>query len=352
MARRRSAHAEERDLELLISPDEETLNPLDRKGEEVRVVTLVAPESAPPRVREYRFAMSSIETRTARVGSLDIAYLAAGPDDSGPLALCLHGFPDSAHTWRFLLPKLAERGYRAVAPFLRGYAPTGIPEDGRLQTAASALDAIGLVEALGRGDQRSVLIGHDWGAVIAHIAASHRTDLWSKVVTMAVPPGSAVGTAFVSNLQQIKKSWYMFFFQHPISDFIVGANDLAYIDMLWADWSPGYDATDDLALLKPSLRSPDNLQAALGYYRATLGTGFNDPELQSVQDLSSAIPPQPMLYLHGRNDGCMGIEVAEFAQNEFPSTARSVFVDDAGHFLHLEQPDVVNQSIIDFLDED
>ncbi|MFM8856161.1 MAG: alpha/beta fold hydrolase [Actinomycetota bacterium] len=291
----------------------------------------------------------ALESATATIGGLQISFLSAGLDNDGPIALCLHGFPDSAHTWRHLLPRLAAEGYRAVAPFLRGYAPTAVPSDGRLQTAASALDAIGLVEHLNIGDRRPVIICHDWGAVITHIAASHRPDLWSKVVTMAVPPGSAVGTAFVTNLEQVKRSWYMFFFQHPFSDFVVGANDLAYIDMLWADWSPGYDATEDLALLKPSLRSPENLQAALGYYRATLGTGFNDPELQSMQDLSSVIPSQPLLYLHGRSDGCMGIEVAEFAQQEFPANARAEFVDGAGHFLHLERPDIVNRSIIDFL---
>jgi pimeloyl-ACP methyl ester carboxylesterase len=293
--------------------------------------------------------MSAHEIDRIEVGDQEIAYLSAGMNNDGPLAVCLHGFPDSAHTWRHLLPQLADNGYRAVAPFLRGYAPSAVPSDGRLQTAASALDAIGLAEQLGGEHLQSVIIGHDWGAVIAHIAANHRPDLWSKVVTMAVPPGSAVGAAFVTNLAQVKRSWYMFFFQHPLADFVVGANDLAYIDMLWEDWSPGHDATEDLALLKPSLRGPENLQAALGYYRATLGAGYNDPDLQSVQDLSSVIPPQPLLYLHGRNDGCMGLEVAEFARSEFPSSARAEFVEDAGHFLHLERPEAVNRSIIEFL---
>jgi pimeloyl-ACP methyl ester carboxylesterase len=292
--------------------------------------------------------MSNISQHQIRVNNLDISYLAAGLDGNGPLALCLHGFPDSAHTWRHLLPRLADAGYRAVAPFLRGYAPSAIPTDGRLQTAASALDAIALQEALGN-DRKAVLIGHDWGAVITHIAASYRPEVWSKVVTMAVPPGSAVGTAFLSNLEQIKRSWYMFFFQHPFADFVVGANDLAYIDMLWADWSPGFDSRGELELLKPSLRNPENLQAALGYYRATLGAGFNDPALQAAQDLSGAIPSQPLLYLHGRTDGCMGIEVAEAAVAEFPATATSQFVDGVGHFLHLEQPDLINDAILKFL---
>ncbi|MFM7870526.1 MAG: alpha/beta fold hydrolase, partial [Actinomycetota bacterium] len=111
--------------------------------------------------------MSDISTGRISIDGLDISYQAAGLDQDGPLALCLHGFPDSAHTWRHLLPRLAGAGYRAVAPFLRGYAPTAVPADGRLQTAASALDALGLRDALG-ADREAVIIGHDWGAVITH----------------------------------------------------------------------------------------------------------------------------------------------------------------------------------------
>ena len=294
--------------------------------------------------------MGTITQHSISANDLNISYFAAGLDNDGPLVICLHGFPDSAHTWRHLLPRLADAGYRAVAPFLRGYAPTEVPTDGRFQTAASAMDALALRDALGGGAD-SVIIGHDWGAVITHIAANVRPDAFAKVVTMAVPPGNAVGVAFLSNLAQIKRSWYMFFFQHPFADFVVGANDLAYIDMLWADWSPGFAATEELALLKPSLRDPANLQAALGFYRATLGAGYNDPALQSAQDMSSTIPPQPLLYLHGCTDGCMGAEVAEFAAAELTSNARAHFVDGAGHFLHLEKPNEVNDIILSFLAE-
>ena len=294
--------------------------------------------------------MGTITQHSILANDLNISYFAAGLDNDGPLAICLHGFPDSAHTWRHLLPRLANAGYRAVAPFLRGYAPTEVPSDGRFQTAASAMDALALRDALGGGAD-SVIIGHDWGAIITHIAANVRPEAFAKVVTLAVPPGNAVGVAFLSNLAQIKRSWYMFFFQHPFADFVVGANDLAYIDMLWADWSPGFDATEELALLKPSLRDPANLQAALGFYRATLGAGYNDPALQSAQDLSSTIPSQPLLYLHGRTDGCMGAEVAEFAAAELTSNARAHFVDGAGHFLHLEKPNEVNDIILSFLAE-
>jgi len=294
--------------------------------------------------------MGTISQHSIQANGLNISYFAAGLENDGPLAICLHGFPDSAHTWRHLLPRLADAGYRAVAPFLRGYAPTEVPSDGRFQTASSAMDALALRDALGGGPD-SVIIGHDWGAVITHIAANVRPDAFAKVVTMAVPPGNAVGVAFLSNLAQIKRSWYMFFFQHPFADFVVGANDLAYIDMLWADWSPGFDATEELELLKPSLRDPANLQAALGFYRATLGAGYNDPALQSAQDMSSTIPPQPLLYIHGRTDGCMGSEVAEFAAAELTPNARARFIDGAGHFMHLEKSAEVNDIILSFLAE-
>ncbi len=276
---------------------------------------------------------------------LDFAYLEAG---SGPLALCLHGFPDSAHTWRHLLPALADSGYRAVAPFLRGYAPTGVPADGRYQTAVLGLDACALHDALG-GDGDAVIVGHDWGAMATYVAANHEPQRWSKVVTMAVPPAGAVAGGFLS-YAQLKRSWYMFFFQHAFADMVVPMDDLAFIDGLWADWSPGYDASEDLPLVKDALRDPANLAAALGYYRATLGGVGVDPALDAVQAKGGEVTTQPTLYLHGRTDGCMGIDVAAGAGAFLTAPgSRMEVVDDAGHFLHVERPDHVNRLVVDFL---
>lgn len=278
---------------------------------------------------------------------VEFSYLTAG-DDHAPLALCLHGFPDSAHGWRYLLSDLAEAGYRAVAHFQRGYAPTAVPPDGRYQTGALAMDAIALHGAFD-ADENAVIIGHDLGASGTHGAAVFAPERWAKVVTMAVPPGPALGIAFVSNLAQVQRSWYMFFFQHALADFVVPANDLAFIDLLWSQWSPGYDATDDLISSKASLRDPANLAAALGYYRAALGDGYKDPALDAVQAAGQCWSPQPHLYLHGRNDGCIGAEVAEAAATMAPPNVTVELIEDAGHFLHIEQPAVVNARIIEFL---
>src|SRR6056297_537240 len=223
-----------------------------------------------------------------RAGELEFGYLEVG---SGPLALCLHGFPDSAWGWRHLLPQLADAGFRAVAPFMRGYAPTEVPADAMYQTGALASDACALHEALG-GDGEAVLIGHDWGAMATYGAASLEPDRWRRVIAAAVPPAGAMGQGFLS-FDQLRRSWYMFFFQHPLADVVVPMADLAFIDRLWADWSPGYDASADVPHVKDALRDPANLAAALGYYRATLGDGPTHERYESAQQATQAAPPQP-----------------------------------------------------------
>lgn len=289
-----------------------------------------------------------MDQRTITVNGVEFSYLTEGGD--GPLALCLHGFPDSASSWRHLLPRLAAAGYHAVAPFQRGYAPTAVPEDGRYQTGMLALDAIGFHEALG-GGRPGVLIGHDWGAPAAYGAAVHEPQRWSRVVGMAVPPGPALAMAFATNYRQLRRSWYMFFFQHPLSDLVVPANDLAFLDEIWADWSPGFPAAEEVEQVKRCLRDPAHLAAALGYYRATLGDGLRDPALDPIQQATSTMPPQPLLYLHGADDGCIGAEVAESARGSLGPAGRMEVLDGCGHFLQLEQPDAVNSRVLEFLGE-
>lgn len=272
--------------------------------------------------------MADLEQGTVRANDVDFALLSAGPD-GGPLALCLHGFPDTAWTWRFLLPRLAEAGFRAVAPFLRGYAPTSIPEDGRYDSAALAEDANALHEALG-GGRPGVVIGHDWGAIAAYPALAAAPERWRAAVTMAVPPPAALAAGFLS-YDQIRRSFYVYFFQLPFAEMIVGADDLAFVARLWEDWSPGYDATYDVERVREALGSPANLSAALGYYRALFSSPGGAGGASSV----------PLLYLHGRDDGCIGVSMAEAAGGEI--------VEGAGHFLHLEQPDAVGAHTVGFL---
>ena len=295
---------------------------------------------------------SAIVASTVEAGGLEFGCLSAGDVASDrPLALCLHGFPDSAWGWRHLLPALADAGFRAVAPFMRGYAPTAIPDPPYFQTGALAADAVALHEALVGGPD-AVVIGHDWGAPAAYGAASLAPDRWRKVVGAAVPPGGALARGFVS-YDQLRRSWYMFFFQHGLADVVVPMDDLEFIERLWRDWSPGHEPGEDLDHVRAALGSTDNLRAALGYYRATLGDGPRDPALDAAQAATGTMPSQPLLYLHGRDDGCVGLEVAELARPELTvEGSRMEVVDDAGHFLFVERPDVANRLVVDFVSGD
>src|SRR5262245_22024238 len=119
-----------------------------------------------------------------RANGLNFAFLEAG---SGPLVLCLHGFPDHARSFMHQLAALAKAGFRAVAPFMRGYAPTDVPPDGPYQSAALAQDAVALIEALGY--TRAAVFGHDWGAVAAYGAAVLAPERVPRLIVAAVPHG-------------------------------------------------------------------------------------------------------------------------------------------------------------------
>jgi pimeloyl-ACP methyl ester carboxylesterase len=275
-----------------------------------------------------------ITQTTVEANGLTFAALACG--EEGPLALCLHGFPDSAHTWRHLLPELARAGYRAVAPWTRGYAPTVVPADGDYSGAALAADANALHDALG-GDDSAVLIGHDWGAMTAYGAAALAPDNWRRLVAIAVPP-PAVATDSFFRYAQLKRSFYVMLFQTPLAELVVSADDMSFLDRLWADWSPSYDGSADLPKVKDALRAPANLAAAIGYYRAMFTVGGVDKS-----------PPQPTLYLHGTADGAFGVEGVAGTERHLSPDSKVEILDGVGHFLHLEKPAEINRVVLDWL---
>ncbi len=290
--------------------------------------------------------MTRLREGRVQANGLQFATLEAG---DGPLVLCLHGFPDHARSFRHQLPALATAGYRAVAPFMRGYAPTQIPADARYQSAVLALDAVELITALGYAE--ATVFGHDWGAVAAYGAAIQAPSRVTRLVTAAVPHGPAVFNAFVTNPAQQRRSWYMFFFQHPLAEVAVAHGDFAFLERLWQDWSPGWTyPAEDMAALKATFRVPGVLQAALGYYRATLNPTLQDPMLADLQErLVSAPVTVPTLMLHGARDGCIGVELLEGMEALFPAGLRKVVLPDAGHFLHQERPTEVNELLLGFL---
>lgn len=270
-------------------------------------------------------------------------------EGEGPLVLCLHGFPDSLRSFRHQLPALAAAGYRAVAPAMRGYAPTGPAPDGHYQTAALASDAVALIEALGY--EEAVVFGHDWGALAAYGAALAAPGRIRKLITAAVPYGAQVSAAFMTSYDQQRRSWYMFFFQSPFADIALAHDDYGFLERLWRDWSPGWKfPAEDMTALKVTFRQPGVATAALGYYRAMFNPALHDPGLATLQGRMMAEPIEvPTMMLQGADDGCMGAELVEGMEAFFPRGLRVEVVPGTGHFLHQEDPARINALILDFL---
>ena len=300
--------------------------------------------------QHFGFRTGSASIADTDGNPFDVAYLTCG-NDGAPLALLLHGYPDTAWTWRHLMPALAEAGYRVIAPFSRGYSPSSIPADGCFQAGVLGMDANRLHEVLG-GDSEAVLIGHDWGAMGVYAAAGLEPNRWRRVVAAAVMPGPASAEAFFS-YDQLRMSWYMFFQLTAMADMFIPMNDYEFITRLWADWSPGYDAAHDVGAFIEAMTAQENLTAALSYYRHTLVPELQDDRLAEAQAAVFAIPPMPLLYLHGDNDGCMSPAIARSCDRYLSvEGSRLVMIPKAGHFLQLEQPDEFKAEVLAFIGSD
>jgi pimeloyl-ACP methyl ester carboxylesterase len=282
-------------------------------------------------------------TLTVTLPQVELSCLTWGPDD-GPLVVALHGFPDTAWTWRHLGPHLAARGHRVVAPYLRGYAPSGFGDSRHV--GALMADAVGLHERLG-GDERTVLVGHDWGAITANALGAHPDSPYPRVVSLAVPPlGAMQGAPIRLTPGQVRNSWYIAFNQLPL---LPERTVDRWLPKLWRDWSPGYDASEDLAHVRAAWPTRAHVAAAVGYYRALRAPWRVPAAYRPWARTLDGVPSVPLLVLHGADDGCMRRQYAEHAAGNLPGSARFELVAGAGHFLQLERPDVVNELIADFV---
>jgi pimeloyl-ACP methyl ester carboxylesterase len=310
------------------------------------------------------------EHRFVETNGIRMHYVEAG---SGPLVVLLHGFPESWYSWRHQLGTLAEEGYHAVAPDLRGYGQTDRPESVEAYDIFQLTgDIVGLVQAL--GDDRAVIVGHDWGAWIAPCAALLRPDLFRAVALLSVPfvPRRTVNESQWEQQKYPGKIFYQAMLRSPQAEQFFGTDIRGRLlaglwtlsgDVRPADrWTPVRDP--NTAPTPPAL--PWNLPVWLmkadldfleGEFKRTGFTGgLNyyrnmDRNWALTPFLDGAKLLQRTLFIAGEKDPVLEFLDEEYAalETNVPNLWKKALIPGAGHWIQQERPEDVNRLLIAFL---
>jgi pimeloyl-ACP methyl ester carboxylesterase len=249
---------------------------------------------------------------------------------AGPLVVLLHGFPEFWFSWRRQLPALAAAGFRAVALDQRGYNLSSKPrrlEHYRVERLAR--DVAQTIEHFGH--QRAAVVGHDWGGGIAWAFAMGYSERLEKLAILNAPHP----ITFFKHLRkpdQLRRSWYMFFFQLPwLPEAALRAGNYAAIRRQLR--APEY---------VEALSRPGALTATINYYRALFRRG-----LPTLRAASRSPIKVPVLIIWGQRDPFLGPDLAEPPAALVPNR-RVERLADVGHWPHLEQPERVNDLLTGF----
>jgi epoxide hydrolase 4 len=290
-----------------------------------------------------------LEHRHVDVGGVRLHVVEAG---SGPLVVLLHGFPEFWYSWRHQIPALADAGFRVVAPDMRGYNVSDKPR-GLAAYSGEALagDVCGLIEAL--GEERAHVVGHDWGAQVAWETAMRHPSRVDRLAILNVPHPVRMLEG-LRTLRQLRRSWYMFFFQLPfVPEAALRAGDFAIPRRVLRRDSVSPDAfsEEDIERFVDAWSQPGALTAMLAYYRAAvrspaairgvLGRGDGAPGVRVVE--------APTLVIWGERDTALGTELAEPDRRWVPNLIGVERLPDASHWVQNDAPERVNELLIDFL---
>jgi pimeloyl-ACP methyl ester carboxylesterase len=290
---------------------------------------------------------SSVQDARIRTEFVDANNLTFEVDKCGTgnkLAICLHGFPEHSFSWRYQLPMLAELGYEAWAPNLRGYGKSSRPPFVEDYTMDHLLaDVAGLIDASGKSEV--VLIAHDWGAVIAWQFAIQKIRPLHKLIICNVPHPIPMMKSMKNGLGQLKKSWYVFFFQIPrLPEWLLGRNNAKGISQAFRNSGVNKDMFPDevVEVYRKNANQPGALTAMINYYRGL----FKDRKKSSVEDI--AIIETPTLMVWGEDDVALSKETT-YGTQDYVKDFRIRYLPRVSHWVQQEAPEAVNAMMSAFL---
>jgi pimeloyl-ACP methyl ester carboxylesterase len=283
----------------------------------------------------------SVTHRFADVGGPKLHFVEKG---EGPVVLLLHGFPEMWWSWRYQIDPLAHAGYRVVVPDLRGYNESD--KDGPYDLDTLAQDVRALVAFL--GVERVLLVGHDWGGALAWHVAATMPSIVDKLAVLNCPHPAQMQRALArGDLQQLRRSWYMFFFQLPIlpERMITRERGRALCRMYRAMAIDRANFSDEeLAPFAENVLRPGAASAMIGWYRAAFSTAVR----AGRKGLRYPVIAAPTMLVWAKDDKALGYDSLVPGTERFVTDLRIEPIERCGHFVNAERPERVNELLLEF----
>ncbi|HEY9630090.1 MAG TPA: alpha/beta hydrolase [Coleofasciculaceae cyanobacterium] len=262
----------------------------------------------------------------------------------GDLVILLHGFPEFWYSWRHQIPVLAQH-FKVVVPDLRGYNDSDKPDSGYDLDTLSR-DIRGLMENLGY--LKAHVVGHDWGGAIAWHLAQKFPDALDRLAMLNAPPPQRFVQELASNLDQLRRSWYVLAFQVPaLPEWLIRQNLRSFVKTLFQDQAirKGAFTAQDTEIYQAALEKPGALSAMLSHYRQLLS-----PQVW-LSNLGRSPAPisAPTLVLWGEEDFFFSQKLTEGFENLVAAPLKLKFLPHCGHWVQQEAPQTVNRELLDFL---
>ncbi|RFU41581.1 alpha/beta hydrolase [Actinomadura logoneensis] len=285
--------------------------------------------------------------RSVSAGGTRFHVVEAG---EGPLVLLLHGFPEFWWSWRHQLVSLPAAGFRAAAVDLRGYGASDKPPRG-YDLVTLAADAAGLVRAL--GEANAIVVGHDWGGLLAWTMAAYHPKVVQRLVTVGAPHPLRLRQALRGDpRRQLWATRHTLGFQIPLwPERRLVQNDAALVGRLLHDWSgPGWPDERTERLVRDAIRIPGVAHCALEYHRWFVRSQPRPDGIRYARRMRVPIHV-PTLQLHGALDRCTLPSSAQGSGRYVTAPYRWKLIEGAGHFPHQERPHAFDAELIGWLND-